>query len=242
MLETLRSWLNGTREYYTGVAIYSQAGSNEDLLQVLKKGPNDFRIKRLQEELLEICNKLKKANEGISTNATRIPGMERQKKEDVSEKQNHTHTESEDPINESLYAACKLEADQQYKKVMNDRAVLFSLAKTEDFEDPNTSEKIAARVRLSLDVVQGHQLTSQLYDKADYVKLHGRLPDSGEAHEENEYDHLADHLVKLRLDNARKAYNKLKAKEASPDRIALMQKHEINIQKLEIKWHSLRPE
>ena len=62
MLETIRNWLNGNREYYNGVAIYSQAGTNENLLKVLKQGPNDFRVKRLQEELLALCNELKKKN------------------------------------------------------------------------------------------------------------------------------------------------------------------------------------
>lgn len=235
MLETLRAWLNGTREYNAGVAIYSQVGTNEKLLDVLKKGPNDFRVKRLQEELLDICNQLKKEN-GTGT-VLQSPQQTNENKvvEKGNRQENRVH-----PCNETLYAACKLEADQLYKKVMNDRAILFKLTECEKFEDPNLAHKVQDRVKLALDVVTGHQAVSQLYDKADFVKQHGHLPDTGEDPEE-EYDHLPDHLVKLRLDNIRKAYNKLKKKEPNPERIALLQKHESNIEKLETKWLSLKP-
>jgi len=238
MLETIRAWLNGNREYYTGVAIYSQVGTNEDLLEVLKKGPNDFRTNRLQEDLLTICNQLKSQINENATNshAGKNPGPETIRAEAGNKQQSPVR-----PCNPTLYDACKLAADQQYKKVMNARAVLFNLAAQVNFEDPNTEAKINDRVKLALEVVQGYQLTSQLYDRADYVKLHGRLPDGGEEIREDEYDHLQDHLVKLRLDNARKAYNKLKIKEATPERIALMQAHAANIEKLENKWNSLKP-
>lgn len=255
MLEQIRAWLNGKREYYSGVAIYAQAGTNKELLQVLMKGPNDFRVKRLQEDLLQICNELKIASgaNNVAQNANVItqnadehntilrPGKEPGNKKETAEAGDR-QTAPVHPRNETLYNACELEAKSAYKKVMNDRAILFSLANSgEAWEDPNQPHKINDRVKLAIDIVTGWQHVSQLYDKADYVKLNGRLPADQDDTGESEYDHLQDHLVKLRLDNARKALNKLKAKEQTPERIALMQKHDENIKKLEAKWHSLKP-
>ncbi|HVX01401.1 MAG TPA: hypothetical protein VHA52_13340, partial [Candidatus Babeliaceae bacterium] len=143
------------------------------------------------------------------------------------------------PVNPELYESCKREADIEYKKVMNKRAVLFSMADSEGFEDPNTEAKINDRSKLAIDIVTGYQKISDLYDRVNFVKSHGHLPDQGGIGEK-EYISLPDHLVKLRLDNARKAYNKIKAKERTPKRVVLMQKHEENIKRLEEQWKSLK--
>lgn len=224
MLDTLRAWLNGNRNYCTGVILYSKLGDDKNLLAVLEKGPNDFRVRRLQEELLNICNKMKAKDTGTRPD------------DPIS----HPNTQPADkPVNEDLYQACKREADQLYKKVMNDRAVLFSLARESDFADPNLPEKIKAREKLAIDVVTGFQKLSQLYDRAAYVAKTGRLPE-GDDSAETEYNNIPEALVKQQLDNSRKAFNKLKNKEQTPERVALMQKHETNIKKLEEKWRSLQ--
>lgn len=266
MIQPLRAWLNGTRDYYTGLAIYAQLSPDENLLNVLRKGPNDFRTKHLLEVLLEAYHHLKnsKPAEKIAQNANLIarnadliaPNTNKTTPDAKTTNSLGTKTKGAEagpiknadqrateiqPANPDLYNACKLEADHKYKEVMNKRAVLFKMVNVEGFEDPNVPAKIHARAQLAIEVVQGWQTVSQLYDRANYVKLHGRLPDGGEDINEPEYDHLPDHLVKLRLDNARKAYNKLKKKEATPERVALMQKHEENISKLEKQWRSLRP-
>ena len=122
---------------------------------------------------------------------------------------------------------------------MNARAVVFALANTGDFSDPNTPDRITARAKLALQVVQGFVKTSQLYDNAAFVKEYGRLPGS-ESGDDNEYDHLPDNLVKPTLDNLRKNINKIKKREQTPERVALLQKHEANLKKLESRWHSLK--
>ena len=230
MLETLRAWLNSNRNYFTGVALYAELGGNKDLLNVLQHGPNDFRVRRLNEELLSICNKMKSVDPGTKTaDPDTRPGTA-----PVNQLPNK-------PVNEDLYLACKSEADLAYKKVMNDRAVLFALAKesAEDFTDPNMPDKVQAREKLAIDVVIGFQKVSELYDRAAYVKENGRLPETKDQ-SDSEYDNIPDSLVKQQLDNARKAFNKLKVKEPTPERIELMQRHQINIKKLENKWHSLK--
>jgi hypothetical protein len=238
MLDTLRAWLNGKRNYFTGVVLYAEVGGDKDLLNVLQKGPNDFRVRRLHEELVLICDKLK---EKSNAKILRDPTGEKADQERVDQRIDR-HPQNSIPANPDLYAACKSEADLAYKKIMNDRAVLFAMANAsaQDFTDPNMPDKVQARQKLSLDVVIGWQKVSELYDRADYVKVNGRLPET-EDHNESEYDNIPDSLVKQALDNARKAFNKLNVKEHTPARIELMQRHQINIKKLKDKWHSLKP-
>jgi hypothetical protein len=283
MLDTLRAWLNGKKEYYTGVAIYSQVGDNKALLQVFEKGPTDFTTKRLGEELFDICIKLKAAQHELSSSsntsisnlsqrahrsdntAARITADGARQAEDAFREgtasslpptnqipqhqqtsaqieQRSTEKSFTAPVNPVLYEACKLAADKQYKEVMNSRAVLFQLAKHEDFEDPNTPDRIKARAKLALEVVAGYQQASKLFDDADYVRIHGRLPNNPDDDEQNEYDLLPDHMVKQTLDNLRKNFNKIKKRDQTPARVAALQKHAINIKKLEARWLLLKPQ
>lgn len=239
MLDTLRAWLNGDREYFSGVIIYSKVGDNEAFLKLLSKGKTDYCHERLQNELMRICIELKSKQHGIkktdqSKNIKSIAPS-------VDEGLGKTKDAGSGP-NEDLYRACKADADKTYKALMNLRAQLFALAKSEDFSDPNTPDKIEQRSRMAVNVADGYKTVSQLYDKADYVKKHGRLPnDQDPDDDELNVDGLPDHLVKQTLDNTRKNYNKMKKREATPERVALLQKHEINIKKLEARWHSLQP-
>lgn len=248
LLESLRAWLNGRREYFPGVAIYSQYNPDKNLLNVLKEGPNEFRTKRLLEELLAAYEQLKQvpqdSTEKPQEAKPKISLTENKIAETPEEYSSKTPQNIPDakPVNEELYQACKLEADNQYKKVMNTRAILFKKAAADGFLDVNKPDLVFDRGELAIEVVQGWQKVSELYDRAEYVKRHGRLPTmTGDDDNETDYDHIPDELVKQRLDNARKAFNKLKAKDPTPERIALMQKHEKNIKKLLEKWHSLQP-
>lgn len=271
MQEILKNWLNSRKDYYQGVAIYEQFNPDEKLLAVLNNGPNEFRQKRLVEELLKIYQNAfqpsnpsttpaarvisKNANK-VATNANLITQNPNKITQDArsnrlvkASKRNETGTKNGDqqntavqPVNQELYAVCKEEADNEYKKVMNVRAVLFKKAAPDGFLDINKPNLIFDRGELAIEVVQGFQKVSELYDRANYVKQHGRLPSSGaDLEDDNEYDLLPDSLVKQRLDNARKAYNKLKKKERTPERVALLQQHEENIAKLKAKWDSLQP-
>lgn len=254
MLEPLRAWLNGSKEYNTGVALYGQLGSNTALLNLFVKGPTDFTRRRLQEELLSICNRLKStSNDNPGTPAENIsrPAVPYESHTRNQLPQGHNiHKVSDDlileqkreeqPVNAVLYDATLQQANKLYKETMNNRAVLLGLANAEDFTDLNTEAKINTRAKLALSVVIGWEQTSALYDKAKYVKEHGRLPDQEDKQDENEYEHLPEHLVKQTLDNLRKNVNKMKKREQTPERVALQQKHEVNIEKLLKRWHSLK--
>lgn len=252
MLEFLRAWLNGKKDYNSGVILYNQLGDNAALKKLLLHGPTDYNRARLQKELLQICNELKsKQNDSVIPAAphsaradTASVRPESKLPQDSLRRDTYNEVPSEkqqsEPVNHELYDATKLQADKLYKSVMNDRAVLFSLANSIDHTDPNTEVRISGRAKLALSVVTGFQQASALYEKAQYVKEHGRLPCEDNTSEENEYDHLPEHLVKQTLDNLRKNLGKMKKREQTPERIALQQKHESNIEKLSKKWHSLK--
>jgi hypothetical protein len=253
MLETLRTWLNGNKEYYTGVAIYATLGDNAALLSLFRQGKNTYNTKRMEEELLSICNTLKsklntddtKVRIPITTptpaafNKAKIQHKEEQHTETFYRKK-HQHGGVTSPLNEELYNACKREADLVYKEAMNLRAELFVLGRQNGFEDLNRPDLVQQRSKLAVNVVVLFKKAGKLYDRADYVKKNGRLSNEMEPDdEENEYNDLPDHLVKKTLDNLRKNYNKMVKRQATPDRVALLQKHEKSIKKLAEKWDLL---
>lgn len=226
MLEALREWLNGSREYFAGVAIYSQLGDDQSLLELFVKGKTDYCNRRLQNELLDICQKIKRTETFESHT-------------EIADK---TIATSELP-NSDLYALCKTEADKFYKEVMNLRAELFASARQDDYSDPNTPDRIEQRSKAAVKVASDYKRVSELYDRVDFVKLHGHLPGNVEpSDDELNPDGIPDSLVKQTLDNTRKNYNKMKKREATPERLALLQKHEGNIKKLEDRWRLLQPE
>lgn len=257
MLTTLRAWLNGTREYFTGVALYDTLGADAVLKSLFKKGKTTFTYDRLQEELLKICNDLKKQKHESTHSADRVVHSKlvkrqatdtskhqeesQQAKTKVEHAANNSSTNAAPAQNNELYDACKKEADKKHKEVMNMRAELFALARMDDFTDINMPDKIQAREKLAIVVVTGYQQGSRLYDKADYVKQHGRLPnDDDEEVQETNVDNIPDALVKQTLDNLRKNYNKIKKREQTPERIALMQKHEVTVKQLMARWEILK--
>lgn len=222
MNEVIRQWLNGNREYFTGVILLARAGGSPDLIAVLKKGPNDFRTKKLLEELKKF----------VQTPTFQPSTL----KSELS-----THKSPSPTLNPQLYESAITEAHTVYKKVMNTRAVLFARGKADqdDYTDPNLPDKIAARAPIAIDVVVGFQQASELYDRAEYVKRTGRLPET-EDKAPIDVANIPDSLIKNQLDNARKALSKLRKKEPTAQRIELMQKHQATIENLEKKWHSLK--
>lgn len=249
MLETVRAWLNGNRDYYAGVVIYQQVKGNTALYALFQKGKTDYTKQRLEKELRLCFDELKlkdgqltnilSSDKGVSVNTTthRI-SHEQDSKIVTASAANNRSEQNEESL---LYTSAKKSADKQYKALMNKRAQLFALAAVDDFSDVNLPDKIAARQTLAINVVIGYQKVSQLYDKADYVLKHGTLPNDGEPEEEADYNSIPEELVKQALDNKRKALNKLKKREQTPERIALQALHSTHIKTLEKRWHLLQP-
>ena len=254
MLETLRAWLNGTRDFKTGASLYNILGSDQKLKALFSQGHSLYNNFRLQEELTSIFNALKKKENGTTFHSKLAPSSP--KKRPAEEKKagdensaifadiNKTLTTLSKMVsvpNPELYKACLDNADRLYKEVMNKRAVLFSMIPANKYEDPNRPDLVASRSALTIEVVKLYNKVSELYDLADYVKLHGALPNQKTVPDfDEELKNLPDHEVKNALDNARKACRKLEKKEETPDRVILIQQHLSKIEKLEERWLSLK--
>jgi hypothetical protein len=248
MLEALRLWLNGDKEYWTGLVLYSKLQPDLKLIELMKEGETPFTRRRLNEEILAACNHLKSTNHTTGKNENHnTTTTTTRKAKDGNDNAQYLPSQKElvasnkEPINPTLYQACKLKADNTYKEAMNLRAILFQSAIMEGFEDPNRPDLVQKRSKMAVDVVALHQKASKLYEIADYVLLHGVLPNEAENHHpDTEMDALPDSMVKPTLDNLRKNINKIKKREATPERVALLQQHQINLNKLEARWHLLK--
>jgi hypothetical protein len=227
MLSSIQAWLNGTREYFMGLELFAVMSDDTRLIEILRTDKNQYNHKRLQEEMTKICAHLKNK---VNPQPNQIP-------------QNSKLVDVPIPIieNTELHEAALNEANKSYKATMNARAVLFAMARDQHQIDFNTPEKVKQRGKLALQVLILNRQTSQLYDNADFVKVKGRVPATDQdEEEENDYSLVPDDMVKQKLDNMRKNYNKMKDREKTVTRVALLQKHKKAIEILEARWLSLK--
>lgn len=225
-MELIRNWWNKGRNYFEGVAILSDYIDDKDLLQLLANGESVHKRKRLETELLGILEKTKTSTENDQPiPVTLIP---------ITKPLLRKRPTGNNP----LYLAAYNEAMNTYKANQNKRAQLFAMAQPKDFSDMNLTERIAERRALALEVVKGYQLASELFDRADYVRDNGWLPDTET--EEANLTLIPDELVYQTLNNRRKALSKLKKKETTADRIAKIQEHETVIAELAKRWKKLK--
>lgn len=228
MLQELRNWLNGARQYTAGVKLYAQLGDNAELKSLFAQGQTPYTTKRLQDELLAICNRLKQQ-------ATQTPPPAQPQAQQQPEKEPA-------PKYTQLYQEAKILADNAYKQAMNKRAILFSMVDTTSYTDNNTKELVDKRAPLAIDVVKLYNRASILYARADYALQHGRMPEDDATTGQTDYDHLPDELVKPTLDNLRKNVSNMARREPTPERLAMLAMHRANITKLEARWHLLKPQ
>jgi hypothetical protein len=257
MLNEVRKWLNSSRDYTAGARIYAQAGNNPLLRSLFLKPRTDFSYKLLQDELLQIYHSLKALADGqpaeisepASTSAETDPESEQPKKGHGSGKADSSSDGSKVPDrrgpNPELYEAAHSEAIKPYKEAMNDRAVLFRMIPSTACEDPNRPDLIEQRRELGLNVVKKYNEASALFDRADYVRIHGKLPDNEQPEEKlADPDQVHECLVYYYLTAYQKNLNKMKARAGkvsdTPERVAMMQQYESHISKLTTRWHSLK--
>ncbi len=221
MLDVLRAWLNGKRDFAEGVKIYFKVGENLQKKSLFLKGKTDFSYTLLQEELTEICQQLKAQSSAPRQSVAPPPAPI-----------------ADTNANPELYEACKREADKKYKEAMNIRAVLFNAIPSELSADPNRPDLVLQRKEPALQVMQLYNEASYLYDRANYVKQHGRLPEDESKQDEETQVH--DVMVYYTLTACLKNYNKLKNRSPTPERVRLLQKYVEEIKKLEERWHLLK--
>lgn len=270
MLRTLKAWLNGTRHYHTGVELFKILSQDKSLLAKLAKGPSLYNNYKLHQELSIIYDQLKQTSDyGISriqkaatSSANQTPTtnigqtsiltsnrivhkiIEPDVLSDVNYGDNKpipTVESDSQNANPELYAACLEKAQKVYKIKMNKRALLFDMVPADQYSNPNAPDIVECRKDLALEILRLDKLSSELFDIADFVKKNGHLPHQDKpAEKENPYLNIPDIEVKPSIDNLRKNMRKMEKREQTPERIALLQKHDRNLQYLLNKWQSLQ--
>ena len=223
-MDVIRLWLNGNKNYYTGLVLFIRYSTNEQLKQLFRSGDTPYNVDRLEKEMNLLVQP--KQAEAILPVEIKSPIIT-------------VPAEKLPAVNEDLYHVAKDMANMAYKEVMNLRAELFALARVENWEDCNRPDKIQQRSKMAIDVVIKYNRTRGLFESADFTRTHGRLETTPEDDGED-YASLPDHLVKQKLDNLRKSRNKLKNRPVTPGRMETLQKHDSNIKKLEARWQLLR--
>jgi hypothetical protein len=235
MQEIINSWLNSSKDYFTGRVIARKIPHIQpNVLELLQGPPSPLSCRVLEQTLqgallaLNVSQQLENDDAPIRVRNVTLKPIE-PPAEQVTE----------EPINPLVYQAAKQQADMKYKEVMNIRAELFAASRTVIGEDVNRPDKVQQRTRLAIDVVKGFIEVSELYDKVDYIKTTGRIPNS-DTTDDDDVILIPDIMVKQTLDNLRKNLNKMKKREQTPERIVLQQKHESNLLKLEERWRLLK--
>lgn len=261
MLRTLQAWLNGTRHYRIGVELLKLFSKDQALLTSLAKGESLYNKWKLQEELTNICKNLKSNNDtkatilSPTTQAGIRPVDKTAEEKVLTGKNTDELTQLTSEIfnttaailknikiaNPELHKACLAKAKLVYKQAMNERAKLFDKIPADKYTDVNRPDLVQARSDQAILVCKLFNEASQLFDDADFVKLHGVLPTADKiADEINPYEKLKDHELTRALDNLRKNINKIKKREQTPKRIALLQKRSVHLKYLEERCHSLK--
>jgi len=239
MLDLVQRWLKSDREYFTGVVIYKKLpGHFPHLLQLLQEGPTEFSRQKLFDAMQMAAVTLQSNPEhtGVVVRSVQLKKQEEKQVEKVI-----AEVPLPAPVNEELYLSAKTEADNLYKKIMNTRAVLFSLSRHELGVDPNFPDKIEERRSMAIEVVAGFREVSKLYDRADYIRRTGKLPDDEQTDtEEGDLSLIPDIRVKQELDNIRKNISKTKRKPTTAERTLKLHKWAADLEILEKRWHLLQ--
>jgi hypothetical protein len=235
MFQLIRNWLNGSQEYFTGMALLKRCNPapSETILVELRKGPTEINRKRLREMLAAEFQK----NAGVSSSPTPQPLKTPKNAVPATTLPVSPSDHSKNPI----CIACKREADNLYKQMMNERAVLFAgIRSLQPHEDPNRPDLIQKRKKPCIDIAMMAIKVGRLYNRADYALKHGKIPEMEFAAEQCDADNIPDHLVKQRLDNLRKNISKMSKREPTPERLTLILSHRKSIETLESRWKIIR--
>ncbi len=209
MDKDLLRWLNSPQKEYTaGLNILHRLGNDEALVRkLINEGSDATNRQLLFDSLRAIFYRLK----GIAPQAA--PAQATAPTPEVVAT----------PKNPELEKATKLEADKYYKILANTRAQLFGLCTIERMPNENNAEAVSLRESLALQIMDMQSDVDIAYSRYRYVCEHGKLPEEVSDADQSEELPTNPILLERKRVNLIKSINKLKAKEATPDRVTLIQ-------------------
>ena len=220
-IETLRSWLNGSRDYRTGVVLFQEWCTDLKRLQVLAKYHNKRNAEWLADEIRAEFDRLKESAGSTSKPAKKTPVRFKE-----PDQQKHN----------PLYEECRQEAIKAYKLVMRKRSKLLELTEAEDV---NNTLLIERRAPLALEIIKEWIRVSSLFERADFVKAHGKLPDGVNLETQEDFAFIADSDIPATLIRLKNNLRKTRSRPVSEQRLKRIAELEDQIKKLQQKWDSL---
>lgn len=231
-MQDLTAWLNSDRDFAKGVEVYLKYGDNKQFVQLLLDGETQYTRTNLFDNLRKIYYDLKNGNTQTD------PVVQKQHMESKVPEVTHAdqsertvQTEPQKVESGSLAEASKMQADKLYKELMNLRAQLFSLCDANSDSNDNDVNLINQRESIVIQMMDLQSQTDQAYEKLRYVQEHGSLPNANE----DKPDEIPTNPIQLM--NFRKnlisGINKLKKKEQTPERIALLSHKQTQLAKVD---------
>lgn len=221
MRELIIRWKKSGKKYDDGVSIYVKYGDNDSLKKLLQKEQTEYCKNRLSEEL------------DLLLNPQQFSGDSNIVTEPISDPVPKNKGE-----NSPVYDSCIQEANKAYKESMNARAVLFSMI-PDGAHDINAPQLVDQRRDLALKTLRYHAMASELYDKADFVKTNGYLPDSG-SNQQTKIQDVHDVMVFYELYNRRKRISRVNQRDKTPENVQESELLRTEIDELEKRWQSLK--
>lgn len=226
-MKELVQWLNSSREWDKGVDLIQEFATDQQVRNLFAQvSPSPVYADMLFQEIRSIYYALKKRPDKPSKQPdpppTPIPqfpsgGIAHLQQEPVLP----NPVKDSEPFKDSALALqCKLEADKLYKLMMNTRAELFAQCFTVPVHGENSDEALSIRSDLAMKIMELQYEVDLAYDRYRYVIANGQLPDAPSSEFQVPTDPMD--LLQTKL-NLQKAINKLKRREQTAERIALIQ-------------------
>lgn len=163
-MEAIRSWLNGRRDYATGVQLYRQYGTSEALKKMFREEPSEFKARKLATAL-----------EALLTATAPTPEKKAQAEAAVVEqvaqrgKSEYAFREGMDEVETALWNSAR----EKLKQLDYLCSIQYELGKQgqHDNEKLRESGEVAFRT-LDLDEEIG-----AIYQKLAYYREHKKLPE-----------------------------------------------------------------
>lgn len=219
-MEDVRNWLNGSKDYQTGIQLYLKYGDNDLLKRLLtQEGHSEYKFTRLVNALQQmLLTKKDPAKKETPAKAVQLVTPKKETIKEIPIEKNWS--EKKDTVEQSLFLQWK----QTYSEMMNLCARVGELSK--EASEKNDKSKIDEAGRMALKILDLDDQCDRLYSDRDFYKANGRLPD-----EENPIEISLDStLWHKKLQNheryARKFNGRIEKDPTDTAAALLMQKHQ----------------
>jgi hypothetical protein len=200
----VENWLNGQRNFYVGKSIYKTLGSDQQLKELLEKGKTPIA----EQLLLKAMQKLMDKPAAVATSP--------------KTKEIEVMPDDADPVLHGIH----LEWKKPYQEMNYKRHEL-------DRYKGNTIENISKRKELAFEILELEQVCMKIWEKRDYYKKNGKLPDVSEKVIE-----LPDNKIELAtlIDSIKKNIRRnrllMKSRPGNPTYAAKYDKYKLEFKKI----------